>query len=91
MDQDMSAVRRSQGPATDDEPAPSAKVHDGDHHGDRSMTRRSEIEELKSEIERLQAAKRRALAIANERVKEAVELRHENERLKALLAERDRS
>lgn len=55
------------------------------------MTRRSEIEELKSEIERLQAAKRRALAIANERVKEAVELRHENERLKALLAERDRS
>jgi regulator of replication initiation timing len=45
-------------------------------------------EELKREIERLQDAKRRALAIADERAKEAVALRLENERLRAQLAER---
>jgi regulator of replication initiation timing len=54
------------------------------------MTRCSEVEKLKAEIERLQAAKRRALAVADERSKEAVELRLENEQLRAQLAERDR-
>jgi hypothetical protein len=45
---------------------------------------------LKREIERLKEAKRRALMIADERAKEAVELRLENERLNAQLAECDR-
>jgi hypothetical protein len=52
------------------------------------MKRRNEVEELKREVERLQDAKRRALAIADERSKEAVALRLENERLWAQLAER---
>ena len=39
------------------------------------------------EIERLQDAKRRALQLADERAKEAAELRLENERLRARLAE----
>jgi hypothetical protein len=46
------------------------------------------VEELKREIERLQDAKRRSLAIADDRAKEAVALRLENERLRAQLAER---
>jgi regulator of replication initiation timing len=49
--------------------------------------KRPKIEDLEREIQRLQDAKRRALAIADERSKEAVELRLENERLKARLAE----
>ena len=52
------------------------------------MKRRNEVEELKREVERLQDAKRRALAIADERSKEAVAPRLENERLRAQLAER---
>jgi regulator of replication initiation timing len=48
-----------------------------------------DIEALKREIQRLQKAKRRALAIADERSKEAVELRLENDRLRARLAECD--
>ena len=55
------------------------------------MKHRSEIEELKAEIERLQAAKLRALQVADERAKEACELRLENERLRTKLAECDRS
>jgi len=51
------------------------------------MKRRNEVEEFKREIECLQDAKRRALAIADERAKEAVALRLENERLRAQLAE----
>jgi hypothetical protein len=43
---------------------------------------------LRAEIERLQAAKRRALQIADERSKEAAALRIENEGLKAQLAAR---
>ena len=43
------------------------------------------MHEAADEIERLQAAKRRALAIADERSKENVELRAENERLRAAL------
>lgn len=39
------------------------------------------------EIERLQAAKRRALAVADDRAKEAVELRAENKRLRTVLFE----
>ena len=42
---------------------------------------------LVDEIERLQAAKRRALAIADERSKENIELRAEIERLRAALGE----
>ena len=34
------------------------------------MKRRNEVEELKRKVERLQDAKRRALAIADERAKE---------------------
>ena len=52
------------------------------------MKRPERVEELKREVERLQDAKRRALAIADERAKEAVALRLENERLRAQLAER---
>ena len=52
------------------------------------MKRPERVEELKREVERLQDAKRRALAIADERSKEAVALRLENERLRAQLAER---
>jgi len=51
------------------------------------MKRPERVEDLKREIERLQDAKRRALAIADERAKEAVALRLENERLRAQLAE----
>ncbi len=51
----------------------------------------SMVEDLQREIERLRDAKRRALTVADERVKEAVELRLENDRLRAQLAERDRS
>lgn len=40
-----------------------------------------------TEIERLQIAKRRALAIADERSRENVQLRAENEQLRAALAE----
>jgi regulator of replication initiation timing len=53
------------------------------------MRQPHDIEALKREIQRLQEAKRRALAIADERSKEAVELRLENERLRARLAECD--
>jgi regulator of replication initiation timing len=49
----------------------------------------SEVEDLQREIQRLQEAKRRALAIVDERSKEAVELRLENERLRAQIAECD--
>jgi hypothetical protein len=41
------------------------------------MNRRNEVEELRAEIARLQAVKRRALAIADERSKENVELRQQ--------------
>jgi hypothetical protein len=47
--------------------------------------------DLRAEIERLQDAKRRALSLADERAKEAVELRLENERLRAQLEECHRS
>jgi aminoglycoside phosphotransferase len=47
--------------------------------------------DLQAEISRLQDAKRRALQIADERAKEATELRLENERLRSRLAEWDRS
>jgi regulator of replication initiation timing len=50
------------------------------------MKRANDIEDLQREIQRLQKAKRRALQIA-----EAVELRLENERLRAQLAKCDRS
>jgi hypothetical protein len=43
---------------------------------------RREIKRLQAEVERLQDAKRRALAIADERTKENVELRSEIERLR---------
>jgi hypothetical protein len=49
------------------------------------MTDQQQIK-LTREIERLQAAKRRALAVADERSKEAVALRLENDQLKAQLA-----
>jgi len=55
------------------------------------MKRRTETEELKREIERLQDAKRRALSLADARAKEAVDLRLENQRLRAKLAVCDRS
>jgi hypothetical protein len=42
---------------------------------------------LKAEVQRLQAAKRWALLLADERAKEAAQLRLENDRLKAQLAE----
>jgi hypothetical protein len=45
---------------------------------------------LRAEIERLQAAKRRALALADERAKEAATLRIENERLKTQLDSSDK-
>jgi hypothetical protein len=51
---------------------------------DPAMARRDEIEDLKAEIDRLQEAERRALSLADERAKEANELR-------AQLAERSRS
>ena len=47
----------------------------------------SEVEDLQREIQRLQEAKRRALSLADERVKEANALRLEVERLRAQLAE----
>jgi phage host-nuclease inhibitor protein Gam len=47
----------------------------------------SEVEDLQREVQRLQEAKRRALAIADERAKEACGLRQEVERLRARLAE----
>jgi len=55
------------------------------------MKRPNEIEALQREIQRLREAKRRALAIADERAQEAVELRLENERLRAQLEECHRS
>lgn len=45
-----------------------------------------EFDGAATEIERLQAAKRGALSIADERAKEAVGLRAENERLRAALS-----
>jgi hypothetical protein len=48
----------------------------------------SDTENLNREIQRLRDAKRRALALADELAKEAVELRLENERLRAQLADR---
>jgi hypothetical protein len=45
----------------------------------------AEIKRKDAEIERLQEAKRRALAVADERSKENVGLRAENERLTAAL------
>jgi hypothetical protein len=51
------------------------------------MKRPNEIEALQREIQRLQQAKHRALAIADERAKEANELRLENDRLRARLEE----
>jgi len=47
-------------------------------------------QEDQGEIERLKAVNRRAKALADERAIEAVELRIENERLKAKLAELQR-
>jgi hypothetical protein len=47
-----------------------------------------DVEALQREIQRLQDAKRRALALADERAKEAVELRLENERMRMELAQR---
>ena len=62
------------------------------------MTRPNDIEDLKREVERLQDAKRRALAIADERSKENAALRNMNaalleeiERLRVRLAECHRS
>ena len=52
------------------------------------IMKRNEFDELRAEIDRLQVAKRAALAIADLRAKEAVALRLENERLWAQLAER---
>jgi hypothetical protein len=49
------------------------------------------LDELAAEIERLAGAKRRALQVADERAIEANELRLENERLRAQLADQDRS
>jgi hypothetical protein len=49
------------------------------------MKRSERIQDLQREIDRLQEAKRRALAVADERAKEAAELRLENERLRAQL------
>ena len=46
-----------------------------------------EVLKLRAEVDRLQEAKSRALQIADIRAKEAVELRLENERLRAQLAE----
>jgi hypothetical protein len=40
----------------------------------------SEVEDLQREVQRLQEATRRALSLADERAKEAVELRLENQR-----------
>ena len=51
----------------------------------------SKVEDLQREIQRLRDAKRRALSAADERAKEANGLWLENERLRTLLAERDRS
>lgn len=47
----------------------------------------SRIEDLHREIARLRDVNRRALALADERAKEANELRAENERLRAQLVE----
>jgi hypothetical protein len=55
------------------------------------MKRPQDIKDLQREIERLRDAKRRALTVADERAKEAVELRLENARLQARLAKCDRS
>ena len=52
------------------------------------IMKRNEFDELRAEIDRLQVAKRAALAIADLRAKEAVALRLENERLRAQLADR---
>jgi hypothetical protein len=47
------------------------------------MKRRNELEELRREIERLQEAKRRALAIAGKRAKENAQLRQQIAQLQA--------
>jgi hypothetical protein len=57
----------------------------------RPEQRASEVEDLQREIQRLRDAQRRALALADERAKEVVELRLENERLRAQLAECNRT
>jgi hypothetical protein len=48
-----------------------------------------EIAALKHDIERLRTAKRKALAIADRHAIENVDLRAENERLRAALCRRD--
>jgi hypothetical protein len=50
-----------------------------------------EVEDLQREIQRLRDVKRRALSLADERAKEVAESRLENERLRAQLAECNRS
>ena len=50
-----------------------------------------EVLKLLAEVDRLQDAKRRALQLADQRAREATELRLENERLRSRLAECDRS
>ncbi len=52
-----------------------------------ARTGMSRIEDLHREIARLRDVNRRALALADERAKEANELRAENERLRAQLVE----
>ena len=52
--------------------------------------KRNEVEELRAEIERLREVKRLALAIADERSKENVELRQQVEQLRAQLREQHR-
>ena len=54
-----------------------------------ARTDRAEIKSLRAEIERVQQAKRGALAVANERSKENVALRAEVERLRAAIKEID--
>jgi hypothetical protein len=55
-----------------------------------NVMKRNELEKLRAEVERLQAAKRAALAIADERSKQNVELRHQVEQLRAQLREQHR-
>ena len=50
-----------------------------------------EVLKLRAEVDRLQDAKRRALQLADQRAREATELRLEDERLRSRLAECDRS
>jgi hypothetical protein len=58
---------------------------------DVSQKRPTDIEALQREIQRLKEAKRRALPLADERAKENVALRAEIERLRARIAECNRS